>query len=292
MSARAETAEQTHGESRRLRIAAVGDVHFDGTSTGALREVFAEANREADVLALLGDLTTHGRPEQIEAFIGELKGVDIPILAVLGNHDYEGDAAPTITQMLADREVHVLDGSGVVIQGVGFAGTKGFAGGFGRGALAPFGETLIKEFAKQSIDESIKLENALRNLTADTRVVLLHYSPIEETVHGEPEMIWPFLGSSRLVQPIDTIGANVVFHGHAHHGSLEGRTPGGVPVFNVSMPILRSRELGFLLYELAAPDRRGTRTRHQRADVQEEEVTGAESRSGESTVRGSWAGQP
>lgn len=275
MSARPPAREQPQLDGRRLRIAAVGDVHFDGTSTGALREIFSEANREADVLALLGGLTTHGRPEQIEAFIGELKGVDIPILAVLGNHDHENDAAPTITQMLVDREIQVLDGSGVVIQGVGFAGTKGFAGGFGRGALAPFGESLIKEFAKQAIDESIKLENALRNLTSDTRVVLLHYAPIEETVHGEPEMLWPFLGSSRLVQPIDTMGANVVFHGHAHHGSLEGRTPGGVPVFNVSLPLLRSQELNFLLYELAAPDRRGTRQRQQQADVHEEEVSGA-----------------
>jgi|SRR5690606_10359261 Icc-related predicted phosphoesterase len=275
MSSRAESAEPERREGRRLRIAAIGDLHFDGSSTGALRELFAEANREADVLTLLGDLTTHGRPEQIEAFIGELKGVDIPILTVLGNHDYEGDAAPVIMQMLIDRGVHVLDGTGVVIEGVGFAGTKGFAGGFGRGALAPFGETLIKEFAKHAIDESIKLENALRNLTTDTRVVMLHYSPIEETVHGEPEMIWPFLGSSRLVQPIDTMGANVVFHGHAHHGSLEGRTPGGVPVFNVSVPVLRSLDMSYLLYELAAPDRRGTRTRHQQADVQEEEITGA-----------------
>ncbi len=275
MSPRLPAAEQHPDDGRRLRIAAVGDVHFDGTTTGALREVFAEANREADVLALLGDLTTHGRPEQIEAFIGELKGVEIPILAVLGNHDHESDAAPTITQMLTERAIHVLDGSGVVIQGVGFAGTKGFAGGFGRGALAPFGESLIKQFARQAIDESIKLENALRVLTSETRVVLLHYAPIEGTVHGEPEVIWPFLGSSRLVQPIDTIGANVVFHGHAHHGSFEGRTPGGVPVFNVSLPILRTQQLNFLLYELAAPDRRGTHPRQQEADVHEEEVSGA-----------------
>jgi len=274
MSPRATSPEREHAEARRLRIAAIGDVHFDGSSTGALRETFAEANREADVLALVGDLTTHGRPDQVEAFISELKGVDIPILCVLGNHDYEGDAAPVITQMLTDRDISVLDGDGVVIQGVGFAGTKGFAGGFGRGALAPFGETLIKEFAKQAIDESIKLENALRNMNAETRVVLLHYAPIEDTVHGEPEMLWPFLGSSRLVQPIDTMGANVVFHGHAHHGSFEGRTPGGVPVFNVSLPVLRTRELKFLLYELSAPDRRGTRTRQHEADVHEEEVSG------------------
>ncbi len=253
--------ERRQRDGRRLRIAAVGDVHFDGTATGALREIFTDANREADVLALLGDLTTHGRPEQIESFIAELKGVDIPILAVLGNHDHEGEAAPTISHMLAERGVHVLDGDGVMIEGIGFAGTKGFAGGFGRGALAPFGEALIKDFVKHAIDESIKLENALRNLTSETRVVLLHYAPIEETVHGEPEVIWPFLGSSRLVQPIDTIGASVVFHGHAHHGSFEGRTPGGVPVYNASLPLLRTQDRNFLLYELDAPDRRGPRPR-------------------------------
>lgn len=278
MSKRRDEADRQH-EERRLRIAAVGDVHFDASTTGALRDLFTEVNREADVLTLLGDLTTHGRPEQVEAFIAELKGVDIPVLTVLGNHDYEGDAAPIITQMLTDRGVHVLDGSGVIVQGVGFAGTKGFAGGFGRGALAPFGESLMKEFAREAIDESLKLENALRNLTSETRVVLLHYAPVEDTVRGEPEVIWPFLGSSRLVQPIDTIGANVVFHGHAHHGSLEGRTPGGVPVFNVSLPTLRENGMEFLLYELAAPDRRGTRERYQAPDVMEEEVSGTSQRS-------------
>jgi uncharacterized protein len=250
-------SEVERGDGRRqVRIAVLGDLHFDGTATGALREAFAEANRVADVLALVGDLTTHGRPEQIEGFIAELKGVDIPIVAVLGNHDHEGDAAEAITEMLTERGVHVLDGSGVIVEGVGFAGTKGFAGGFGRGALAPFGETLIKDFVKHAIDESIKLENALRELTTETRVVLLHYAPIEDTVRGEPEVIWPFLGSSRLVQPIDTFGATVVFHGHAHHGSPEGVTPSGVPVYNAALPLLLQHDKGFLLYEVPAPDRR------------------------------------
>src|SRR5690606_18851866 len=199
MSSRAESAEPERREGRRLRIAAIGDLHFDGSSPGALRELFAEANREADVLTLLGDLTTHGRPEQIEAFIGELKGVDIPILTVLGNHDYEGDAAPVIMQMLIDRGVHVLDGTGVVIEGVGFAHAQGGAAGSGRGALDPGGEALVKGFAKHATDESIKHENAVRSPTTDARVVMLHYSPIEGTVHGAPEMIWPFLGSSRRV---------------------------------------------------------------------------------------------
>lgn len=270
MSTLAGEIEQTDG--RRLRIAVLGDVHFDGSATGALREIFAEANRDADVLALVGDLTTHGRPEQIEGFIAELKGVEVPIVVVLGNHDYEGDAAGAITELLEDRGIHVLDGSGVLIEGIGFAGTKGFAGGFGRGALAPFGEPLIKEFVKHAIDESIKLENALRTLTTETRIVLLHYSPIEATVHGEPEMIWPFLGSSRLVQPIDTIGATAVFHGHAHHGAPEGTTPAGVPVYNAALPLLRERDMNFLLYEIPAPDRRRPRA-HGHATVGDQATT-------------------
>ena len=251
--------EDDAAPARQLRVAAVGDVHFDGGATGALREVFAEVNGSADILALLGDLTTHGRAEQIEGFLGELKGVEVPIVAVLGNHDHEGGQPEILTAMMEDRGIHVLNGSSVEIEGVGFAGTKGFAGGFGRGALAPFGEALIKEWVKAAIDESIKLENALRTLTTHTKIALLHYSPIEDTVHGEPEQIWPFLGSSRLVQPIDTIGASVVFHGHAHHGTLEGHTPGGVPVYNVSLPLLREQNLHFRVYELPAPDRRKPR---------------------------------
>lgn len=244
---------------RRLRIAVLGDLHFDGGATGALREVLSQANRDADILALVGDLTTHGKPEQIDAFIAELEGVEVPIVAVLGNHDYEGEASGAITEALQRRGVYVLDGDGIVIEGVGFAGTKGFAGGFGRGALAPFGEPLIKEFVKQAMDEAIKLENALRTLTTPTRIALLHYSPIEDTVRGEPEVIWPFLGSSRLVQPLDTIGATAVFHGHAHHGTLEGKTPGGIPVFNAALPLLQEHDMNFVLYEVPAPDRRRVR---------------------------------
>lgn len=244
---------------RRMRIAVLGDLHFDGSATGALREILAAANRDADILALVGDLTTHGKPEQIEAFIGELEGVEVPIVAVLGNHDYEGEASGVLTEALQRRGVSVLDGDGIVIDGVGFAGTKGFAGGFGRGALAPFGEPLIKEFVKLAMDEAIKLENALRTLTTPTRIVLLHYSPIEDTVRGEPEVIWPFLGSSRLIQPLDTIGATAVFHGHAHHGSLQGSTPGGVPVYNAALPLLQEHDMNFVLYEVPAPDRRRMR---------------------------------
>jgi Icc-related predicted phosphoesterase len=245
-------------ESRAVRIAAVGDLHYDGSSNapGSLRDVFADINRSADILVIAGDLTTHGRPEQMKGFVEELVGVQIPIVAVLGNHDCESGFETEVSAILRDRGVQLLDGDHVVIEGIGFAGTKGFAGGFGRGALAPFGERIIKEFVQASIDEAIKLENALRNLGTETRIVLLHYSPILDTVLGEPETIYAFLGSSRLVQPLDTLGATVVFHGHAHHGSLEGTTPSGIPVHNVAWPLLREQNQNFLMWSVAAPNRR------------------------------------
>lgn len=241
---------------RKVRIAAVGDIHFDSSRQGLLRDIFAEIQQSADVLALCGDLTTHGRPDQMRTFVEEVTGVQIPIVAVLGNHDHESDAAAECTDVLCEAGVHVLDGTHIVIEGVGFVGTKGFAGGFGRGALGPFGETLIKDFVNAALDEALKIEKAMHHLAAETKVVLLHYSPIEETVRGEPEVLWPFLGSSRLIQPIDTLGAAVVFHGHAHHGSLEGQTPGGIPVFNVALPLLQSAGMNFKLYSVPAPDRR------------------------------------
>ena len=246
--------------AREVRIAALGDVHYDGTGPDSFMEIFTAASREADVLVLCGDLTTHGRPDQMRAFVEELKGVDIPIVAVLGNHDHEAGEMEACSAILRDRGVHLLDGTHIVLDGIGFVGTKGFCGGFGRGALAPFGEPEIKQFVQVSLDEAIKLENGLRNLDAEVRVVLLHYSPILDTVLGEPEPIQPFLGSSRLLQPIETIGADVIFHGHAHHGSLQGTTPSGIPVFNVAWPLLRQHELRYHLWTAAAPERR-----HQRA---------------------------
>lgn len=241
---------------RELRIAAIGDIHYDGSRSGVMRELFGEVQKSADVLALCGDLTTHGRVEQMRSFVEELAGVQIPIVTVLGNHDYESGEAEECTQALCDIGVHVLDGTHVVIEGIGFAGTKGFAGGFGRGALGPFGEPLIKEFVNAALDEAIKIEKAMRQLSTQTKVVLLHYAPVVDTVVGEPEIIYPFLGSSRLAPPLDTLGAAVVLHGHAHHGALEGRTPGGVPVYNVAWPLLIESGMNFRLITVPAPDRR------------------------------------
>ena len=238
---------------RKLRIAAVGDLHFDESREGTLRELFARAADEADILVLAGDMTTHGRPQQMRDFVGELRGVDMPIVAVLGNHDFETGHARECKDVLCERGVHVLDGEAVEVQGVGFAGTKGFAGGFGRGALGPFGEQLIKDFVQQALDEALKLEKALHQLDTDTRVVLLHYAPIVDTVVGEPEAIYPFLGSSRLLTPIDTLGADVVFHGHAHHGTHEGTTPAGIPVYNVAHHVLEKHGQDFLIWEAEEP---------------------------------------
>lgn len=250
------TEQRNNPGGREIRIAAVADLHFNGKDTGDLRDLFAEIDRSADILAFCGDLTTHGRPDQMRLFIDELAGVHIPIVCVLGNHDYEGEAADELAALLKERGVHVLDGDHTIIDGIGFAGTKGFVGGFGRGALAPFGEKLIKDVVQAALDESIKLENALRNLDTDTKVVLLHFAPIIDTVVGEPEYIQPFLGSSRLLEPLETYGASVIFHGHAHHGAAGARTPTGIPVYNVALPLLSKQDRRFLLWSTPAPERR------------------------------------
>ncbi|MGH7468975.1 MAG: metallophosphoesterase family protein [Longimicrobiales bacterium] len=256
MSGTTPKPKRSDADARQVRIAALGDLHYDGSVPGSLVETFASANRAAEVLVLCGDLTTHGRADQMRSLIDELKAVDIPIVAVLGNHDHEAGEIDACSAILRARGVHLLDGDHVIVEGIGFVGTKGFCGGFGRGALAPFGEPEIKQFVQVALNEAIKLENALRNLAAEVRVVVLHYAPILETVQGEPEPILPFLGSSRLLQPIETIGADVIFHGHAHQGSLQGKTPAGIPVYNAAQPLLRRNNLAFVSWSAVAPDRR------------------------------------
>lgn len=241
---------------RTVRVAVTGDLHFEERSRGSLSELVDHVNREADVLALVGDLTTHGEPGQVEAFAEEIRPVDVPVVTVLGNHDFESGNVEYVREVLAEAGVTVLDGTAVEIEGIGFTGVKGFAGGFGRSALGPFGEPLIKEFVEHAVDEALKLERGLRELRTEHRIVLVHYAPIVDTLAGEPEQIYAFLGSSRLLEPIDTLGADVVFHGHAHHGSYRGHTPGGIPVFNVSMHVLEAQGLTMHIHEALAPDRR------------------------------------
>lgn len=223
-----------------LRVGAVADVHYGRDGDPGLRSLFERAAGLVDVLLLGGDLTDFGRPEEAELLARDLTlAVGVPVLAVLGNHDFEGGKEKEVAAAIRAAGAKVLDGDGCEVRGVGFAGVKGFGGGFGRGTLEPWGEVGVKRFVREAVDEALKLERALARLDTPTRVVLLHYAPIRETVAGEPEEIYPYLGSGRLVEPIDRYGAAAVFHGHAHHGTPEGRTPGGVPVYNVSLPILR-----------------------------------------------------
>ena len=243
---------------RAVRVAAVGDFHYDAEHAPMLRDLFANVRSEADVLILCGDFTTHGRPDQTRGFVELLRGVDIPMVGVLGNHDYEAGAVDEVVAILRDRGIHVLDGDNVEIEGIGFAGVKGFGGGFGRGTLGPFGEPEYKLFVQRALDESLKLERALRTLRAETKVAVLHYAPITDTLRGEPEVIFPFLGTSRLLPPIETYGTSVVFHGHAHTGALEGRTPSGVPVFNVALPLLRQSKRCYHVWSAPAAERRAT----------------------------------
>ena len=223
----------------QLRIAAIGDLHVSKNSQGKFQPLFSQINSAADVLVLCGDFTDYGTPEEARILAKELNSaVKIPVIAVLGNHDYEAGKEAEITQILADAGVRVLDGEVTEVQGVGFAGVKGFAGGFGRGALGPWGEGAIKQFVQAAVEEALKLETALARLRTQQRVAVLHYSPVRATVEGEPVEIFPYLGSSRLEEPINRYRVSAVFHGHAHRGTAEGRTSTGVPVYNVAMPLL------------------------------------------------------
>ncbi len=249
----------THDQMRNgtMRIAAVGDLHCPRTTAEDLAVLFKNLDREADVLLLCGDLTDYGKPDEARQLAQQLNEVrKIPVLAVLGNHEFESGQQAELTSILTASGVTVLDGTAVEIKGVGFAGIKGFCGGFGERALQPWGEAVLKQFVRESVEETLKLESALAKLRTTSRVVVTHYSPIAETVMGEPAEIIPFLGSSRLEEPVNRYGAAMVCHGHAHHGRLEGKTRAGIPVYNVALPLLRHafpdrRPIRFL--EVAAP---------------------------------------
>ena len=227
-------------EPRPLRIAAVADLHYTDTAKASLVPIIERAPLEADILLLCGDLTHNGHVEEAAGLARELNAIRIPILAVLGNHDYHSDQQDEIKRALKGSAIQVLDGDAVEIKGVGFAGVKGFATGFGRRVLEPWGESIVKQFVREAVEEALKLESALARLRSHTLIALLHYAPIVDTVEGEPLEIRPFLGSSRLEEPLNRFQVRAAFHGHAHHGRPEGRTSAGVPVYNVSLPLLRS----------------------------------------------------
>jgi Icc-related predicted phosphoesterase len=222
-----------------LRIAAIADLHVKKTGQASLQPLFAAASEQADVLLLCGDLTDYGQVEEAKILAKDITAfLRIPSIGVLGNHDFESGKADEVVKIIAGAGVTMLDGGSHEIEGVGFAGIKGFGGGFGRRQLNAWGEDIIKKFVHETIEEALKLEMALARLRTPQKIAVLHYSPIHATVDGEPPEINPFLGSSRLEEPIDRYRCNAVFHGHAHRGSLEGRTKGNVPVYNVAMPLL------------------------------------------------------
>jgi len=223
-----------------LNIAAIGDIHCADDSHGCIQKLFAQLPARTDILLLCGDITDYGLPEEAQIVARELAAaVRIPILAVLGNHDYESGRQDEVRRILTDGGIKVLDGETFELEGIGFVGVKGFGGGFGRRMLEPWGEPAIKSFVREALDEALKLERGLGKLHTSQRVVMLHYAPIAETIQGEPSETHPFLGSGRLEEPINRYGVTAVFHGHAHLGKPEGKTREGIPVYNVSEPLMR-----------------------------------------------------
>jgi len=226
----------------KLRVAAIGDLHVMEDDVAPYRELFGEIAREADVLVLCGDLTNFGKVAEAEILAEDIRSCPIPVLGVLGNHDYECGVHDQVCAILHEAGMKVLDEQAVEIEEVGFAGVKGFMGGFGRGELAPFGEPIAKAFVDEALNEARKLENALRSLRTERSVAVLHYSPTVETLDGEPSEIFQYLGSQRLADAIDRFDhVKAVVHGHAHHGKYEGATPRGVPVYNVAQFVLKPK---------------------------------------------------
>jgi Icc-related predicted phosphoesterase len=227
-------------EPDSLRVAAVGDLHVHQDSSDGLQELFDKISQGADVLALCGDLTHLGLPQEAERLANDLRACRIPVVAVLGNHDHQSGQADEVKKILRAGKVVMLEETETFqLKGVGFAGAKGFGGGFDKHMLTPFGEDSIKHFVTEAVNESLRLEIALNSLRTEKTVVVLHYAPIAGTVVGEPTEIFPFLGSSRLAETIDHFDVNVVFHGHAHRGTHEGKTTKGTPVYNCCLQLVQ-----------------------------------------------------
>lgn len=248
-----------------IRIAAVGDLHVQEVSEGMIKPALSRVNQEADILILAGDLTHHGRLSEAAVLLRELSTIDIPIIAVLGNHDYHDGSEGDFSLMLSGYGVKVLDGGSVEFkvngETVGLTGTKGLGGGFGIRTIPDFGERIYRHLFQEARLEAEKIGGGLERMQTDYKVVAIHYAPIRETLQGEPLEIYPFLGTSILAEPIDRYGADLIIHGHAHHGSETARTARGIPVKNVAMPLLgrpyRVFQLGLPtpVQALAAPSR-------------------------------------
>lgn len=234
----------------KLRIAAMADLHVSEEENAPHRELFAEISKIADILVLAGDLTDFGKPREAVILAEELRSCSIPVVAVLGNHNYECGQIDEVKEIMRGAGVHVLDGSTFEYQGVGFVGVKGFAGGFGRRMLGAFGEQAYKAFVAESVSEALRLENAMRTVPNDRVLVVLHSAPVADTIDGEPLEIYPFLGSSRLGETIDRFKVSAIVHGHAHLGKYEGRTPAGQPVYNVASHVEKPTGLPYALLEI------------------------------------------
>ena len=223
---------------KKTKVAAMGDLHVKETTIARYRDIFKEISEKADILVLCGDLTDYGLPNEAEILSEELSHLSIPVVGVLGNHDFQNGEHDEVKKILM-KGMFVLENEPTVIEGIGFAGVKGFAGGFDNYALGSWGEREIKEFVQEAINEALTLELQLQRLQTEKKIVALHYSPIRDTVVGEPEEIFPFLGSSRLANPINWHGATAVFHGHAHAGTYEGKTLSNIPVYNCSIEVVK-----------------------------------------------------
>jgi Icc-related predicted phosphoesterase len=227
-------------EGQTVRVGAVADLHYTATSQGALKPLFEQVSHAVDILLLAGDLTDLGRPEEAKVLATDLAACGrVPVVAVLGNHDYESGQQDAVTAILRAGGITVLDGDACELRGIGIGGAKGFIGGFGRGTLEPWGEEGVKRLVHEAVDEALKLERALGRLRTSQRLALLHYAPIRDTVVGEPVEIYPFMGCSRLEEPLNRYKVRAAFHGHAHRGAPEGKTVGGLPVYNVALSLLR-----------------------------------------------------
>lgn len=234
-----------------IRIAAVGDIHLGTESRGTLAPALVDLPDNADLLLLAGDLTHVGSPEEAEVVAEELAGVQVPVVAVLGNHDHQSDHPDEVVEILGQARVTVLEGSSTTVDTaegpVGIAGTKGFGGGFPPAMASCFGEPEMKAFVRTGEALAHSLLGALKELDTRVRVALTHYSPSRETLEGERPEIHAFLGSIALAEAVDTGGATLAIHGHAHIGSPEGTTPGGTPVRNVALPLL---EQAYAVFEI------------------------------------------
>jgi len=233
-------SENSDEPVKKLRIAALGDIHIRPDSKFIAFENFEILNQIADILLLCGDLTNLGTEQEAKNLASLLKKLHIPVAGVLGNHDFANETDLIVREILKEEgRLHFVDETPLEIGGIGFVGVKGFAGGFENHMLGSFGEKVLKDYVRESINEALQLEALLSQLSTDKKIVIMHYSPIKETCVGEPEEIYSFLGSSHLVEPINNFNANLVFHGHAHYGTHEGKTLKNIPVFNVSLEVLK-----------------------------------------------------